>query len=202
MKKIIYISMAVALLSSCTGVAPFSKAKYGHLKWIKKGGASEQSNDEKTANEKTENNAEKTFSGPEVIQPSLTNNSNIEEQNTVDNFSTDKQNLPVVKQTASAENQTSVVTDADVKNQHHNQTRVADKKSPGSGMSDMAILAIVLAILLPPVGVYITRETSSPFVLCLVLCLLAGVGYWFFWYSGLLWLIAVIVALIAVLQDV
>jgi hypothetical protein len=206
MKKIFYVTLAAVLLTSCTGVAPFSKQKYGHYKWIHKGAVIE----EKTTTVQQGTATEKQHTGAVAVQTET--KQVVEENNNVQpaaevNVTTapapvNKQNNTV--QHSSTTNHPVSVTETSKVKQTRIKKMVRKISKPGNTNMDddvRLIIAIILCIILPPMGVYLYRETSSPFALTLILCILSLVGFWFFWYSGLLWLIAMIVALLAVLQD-
>lgn len=204
MKKIIYVAMAAVLLSSCTGVAPFSKSKYGHLKWIKKGAVIE----EKTTQIEPCQAPVKSVSVKTTVTPDHTilNTSAENNQTTSPTAGTpsstatsqDKTTAPVVNHNTAEETQT-----AETNTLQEKTIKRAGKKPAKPGMDGTVklIIGILLCLILPPFGVYLYRETGSPFIICLILCLIALIGFWFYALSGLLWLIAVILALLAVLQD-
>ena len=95
----------------------------------------------------------------------------------------------------------------------NNQTVAGDENSvsptqgetPGGSAPDdtMLILLVILAILLPPLAVYLAEGVTSRFWITLILCLLAGPFFFTpFAYVGGLWLIAVIIALLVVLGAI
>lgn len=62
------------------------------------------------------------------------------------------------------------------------------------------VLLFVLAILLPPLAVYLVEELSSRFWITLILCLLGGGGIFSpYAYVGLLWLIAIVIAILTIM---
>ncbi|MFI5203653.1 MAG: hypothetical protein ACHQF2_04085 [Flavobacteriales bacterium] len=205
MRKIVYVTLAAVLLSSCTGIAPFSKQKYGHLKWIHKGAVVEEKTttvEQGTAAEKqnsvanaTETEVKKTAEGETYQAPTPVSNQEISGQPVSEN-----------KNTVNRKQQNSQVSVTETRQVKKSKIKSIVRKVTKPANPDMSgdarlIIAILLCIILPPIGVYLYRETSNPFVLTLILCLISAIGFWFFWYSGLLWLIAVIIALLAVLQD-
>ena len=206
MRKIIYVTLAAVLLSSCTGIAPFSKQKYGHLKWIHKGGAVE----EKTAKVEpgTSNNKQ------HLVVPANTEKVNSEIAINKIEPAPGTTGLPAEAKKAETKNQPVIiqnqghaplnVSQTANASQHKKIMRNVKKPfNPGMDGDLQLVLAIILSIFLPPLGVYIMRETGSPFWICLILCLLCWLFFLtpFFWGVGILWLIAIILALIAVLQD-
>ncbi len=84
--------------------------------------------------------------------------------------------------------------------QQMDATRVeSDAPVSSSGDSDVAlILLVILAIILPPLAVFLVEGTSKWFWVTLILCIFGG-GFFFTPYLGGLWLIAAIIALLVVL---
>lgn len=85
--------------------------------------------------------------------------------------------------------------------QQEDATRVESDApvSPNGGDSDVAlILLVILAIILPPLAVFLVEGTSKWFWVTLILCIFGG-GIFFTPYLGGLWLIAAIIALLVVL---
>lgn len=207
MKRILILSLAASLLASCAGVGPFSQKKYGHLKWIKKGAQTEQSVAKEETGANTNKEAVATVHDAEekqVTTPAPNHQKTVVE---------DAQLAPVNETPANTTSKTAEVKSSKwpltlpaIGTSNATAKVKAKKQQRKPAMDDdvRVILAIIFAFLLPPVGVYLMRETSSPFVLTLVLCLLAILVpvFWFWYGGGLLWLIAVIVALLAVLQDI
>ncbi len=73
-------------------------------------------------------------------------------------------------------------------------------RSSSGGDVDLIIL-VILAILLPPLAVYLAEGITGKFWLTLILCLLGGgLALGVLGYIGLLWLIAIIIALLTVLK--
>lgn len=73
-------------------------------------------------------------------------------------------------------------------------------RSTSGGDVDLVIL-VILAILLPPLAVYLAEGITGKFWLTLILCLLGGgLAVGVLGYIGLLWLIAIIIALLTVLK--
>jgi uncharacterized membrane protein YqaE (UPF0057 family) len=83
------------------------------------------------------------------------------------------------------------------------EKRQLDQK--GSGAADdtvMLLLLIVLAVFLPPLAVYLKRDTADKwFWITLILCLLAFIGFGFNPIFGL-WFIAIVIALLVVLDVI
>lgn len=205
MKKIFYVMLAAVLLSSCTGVAPFSKQKYGHYKWIHKGAVVENNTStvqHGTATEKQHTTAVAVQTETQQVVKENNNNQPVAEVNVATQPAAEKKTN--VQHHSNTNHPVSVTETNEVKKPASIKKMLRKVAKPGNTDMDddvRLIIAILLCIILPPMGVYLYRETGSPFVLTLILCLLSLIGFWFFWYSGLLWLIAVIIALLAVLQD-
>lgn len=65
----------------------------------------------------------------------------------------------------------------------------------------MLVILVVLAILIPPLAVYLkAKAVNKWFLVTLILCLLSLLGAWWFYYVGILWLAAVVIALLYVLD--
>jgi uncharacterized membrane protein YqaE (UPF0057 family) len=78
----------------------------------------------------------------------------------------------------------------------------AAKAEPDSDV--MLVLLVILAIFIPPLAVYLKDKAISKwFWLTLILCLLSlFAGWWFFPGLGLLWLAAVVIALLYVFDVI
>ena len=65
------------------------------------------------------------------------------------------------------------------------------------------ILLVILAILLPPLAVFLKdgKTASTLFWITLILCLLGG-AFWWGWYLGSFWFIAILLALLRVLDII
>lgn len=71
----------------------------------------------------------------------------------------------------------------------------------GSGVNQVVI--IILAILIPPLGVYLyENRANTPFWITLILCLASLFVYFLFNLSWLLWLVAIIYAVLVVTGTV
>jgi uncharacterized membrane protein YqaE (UPF0057 family) len=210
MKKIIYLAIVAILFSSCTGVAPFSKQKYGHLKWIKKGAVIEQRTTEVAKVIESEKQNEINLK-PIVENDNVSISTEVETEKGQEIKPTQNLAKTILKTEKNNKyTQIKFSETSDVKPNHAKKNKTVFKKFlkkpaiPSSDSDVIMVIAIICAFILPPLGVYLTRETSSPFMICLILCLLSWLffltpyGYGF----GILWLIAIILALIAVLQDV
>jgi Ca2+-dependent lipid-binding protein len=204
MKKIIYIALASVLFASCTGVAPFSKQKYGHLNWIRTGGqVEEKTHDAKPAHQSNAKTA--TVAAPANDQKNevVVNTENTAAQPVVSQKSAPttqaqvNHTKPVLQPVKTSEATGNKV----VKKHKAKRALVKAARKPAMDDDVRLILAVILAFLLPPVAVYLYRETGSPFALVLILCILSIALVWFIWYPGLLWLIAVVIALLTVLKD-
>lgn len=68
-----------------------------------------------------------------------------------------------------------------------------------AGDVDLIIL-VILAILLPPLAVYLVEEASTRFWITLILCLLSGGVGFFFVFGWGLWFVAMLIALLTVLK--
>ena len=79
--------------------------------------------------------------------------------------------------------------------------RIIDASFPGDNTSSDAnlILLVILAILIPPLGVYLYDGTSTMFWVTLILCLLGGPLWFYVPFVGGLWGIAIILAVLYVL---
>jgi uncharacterized membrane protein YqaE (UPF0057 family) len=78
------------------------------------------------------------------------------------------------------------------------EKNTAAQSVPADNDSDVAlILLVILAILLPPLAVFLVQGASKWFWVTLILCLFGG-GIFFVPYLGGLWLISVIIALFVV----
>lgn len=70
-----------------------------------------------------------------------------------------------------------------------------------SGGDVNLIILVILAIILPPLAVYLAEGITGKFWLTLILCLLGGgLALGVLGYIGLLWLIAIIIALLTVMK--
>lgn len=67
----------------------------------------------------------------------------------------------------------------------------------------MLILLVILAILLPPLAVFLKdgKKATTLFWITLILCLLGG-GFWWGWYFGSFWFIAILLAILRVLDII
>jgi uncharacterized membrane protein YqaE (UPF0057 family) len=79
------------------------------------------------------------------------------------------------------------------------KTWSASRSNSGGGDVDLIIL-VILAILLPPLAVYLDEGITGKFWLTLILCLLSGGIGPFLVFGWGLWFIAMIIALITVLR--
>ncbi|TND10641.1 MAG: hypothetical protein FD123_283 [Bacteroidetes bacterium] len=76
---------------------------------------------------------------------------------------------------------------------------VSDKTKAPSAADDLnTILLVILSFLIPPLAIYLVEETSLRFWIALICCLFSFGGIFFTAGYGL-WLVAVILALLAVL---
>ncbi len=66
---------------------------------------------------------------------------------------------------------------------------------------DRMILLVILAILLPPLAVYLAQGVGTWFWVTLLLCLFGGGFLWVGAYFGGLWLVAIILALLVVFGE-
>lgn len=83
------------------------------------------------------------------------------------------------------------------------KTDLQENKSAAPDSDVMFILQIIFAFLLPPLAVYLKEKVTGRFWLTLILCILSLGGiFWIFYAGGLLWLIAVIIALLVVLDVI
>lgn len=70
-----------------------------------------------------------------------------------------------------------------------------------SGGDVNLIILVILAVILPPLAVYLAEGVTGKFWLTLILCLLGGgLALGVLGYIGLLWLIAIIIALLTVMK--
>jgi uncharacterized membrane protein YqaE (UPF0057 family) len=125
-----------------------------------------------------------TVNAPEVHQPAaapgeITPPANAAEENAVTNTATQKENAPAV-----------------------NEKEKEDPAVPEPAQSDVElILLVILAILVPPIAVYLVQGLSAIFWITLICWLLGGVfffGPWGYGYIGGLGLVAVVLALLVV----
>lgn len=75
---------------------------------------------------------------------------------------------------------------------------VTPNQAPGDA-DVMLIIQVILAIIIPPLAVYLKEGLTNRFWLVLILAILGG-GFFFYPYFGGLWLVAVILALLIVLD--
>lgn len=80
---------------------------------------------------------------------------------------------------------------------HKKQNKNYDNSSSSSGDLEL-ILLVLLAIILPPLAVYLVQDTSTMFVVDLILFLIGWSSFWFFSLGGLAALAAVVIALLVV----
>lgn len=82
----------------------------------------------------------------------------------------------------------------------HQQPEQTNESSAGAADSDvMLIVLVILAIIIPPLAVYLKEGLTARFWLILILSILGG-GFFFYPVIGGLWLVAVILALLIVLD--
>ncbi len=74
------------------------------------------------------------------------------------------------------------------------------KSSSGGDGGCNTALMILLCIFLPPVAIYIEESTTTRFWIALVCCIISG-GFFFSYYIGGFWLIAMILAFMAVFGN-
>lgn len=83
--------------------------------------------------------------------------------------------------------------------EYKSKTWSASRSSSGGDVN--LIILVILAIILPPLAVYLAEGITGKFWLTLILCLLGGgLALGVLGYIGLLWLIAIIIALLTVLK--
>ncbi len=106
-----------------------------------------------------------------------------------------KQNL---KTTEASEKQNLALNTFEVQTNESNKTisKVNHSNSSSSGLE--LILLVLLAIILPPLAVYLFQEGSSIFIIDLILFLIGWSSLWFFNLGGLAALAAVVIALLVV----
>ena len=129
----------------------------------------------------------------EVIQPvSETAKTN------VTSATNSKKSEPTVA--ATSEKKESVKKHSGLRNPVIKQKTWSASKSTGSAASDLdLIILIILAIIIPPVAVYLVEGASKMFVITLILCLLSFTGF-IFVFGYLLWFVAMLLALLVVLK--
>ena len=77
---------------------------------------------------------------------------------------------------------------------------LAPNKKDASDADVKLVLLVILAIFVPPLAIYLkdNKAVSNWFWITLILCLVSLLGFYLFVYGSLLWLVAVIIALLRV----
>lgn len=76
-----------------------------------------------------------------------------------------------------------------------------DSNTPQAPSDTMLIIEVILAIIIPPLAVFLHEGITARFWITLILCLLGG-GFIFYPVIGGLWFIAAIIALLVVLDAI
>jgi uncharacterized membrane protein YqaE (UPF0057 family) len=82
------------------------------------------------------------------------------------------------------------------------KTTQQTKKTAAPDADVMFVLQIIFAFLLPPLAVYLKEQITGRFWLTLILCLLSLFIFFGPFYFGGLWLVAIVIALLVVLDII
>lgn len=204
--KISALVLLSAILVSC-GSSRFSHSRYGNRSWVKVGSAQaeqevpyEKSKEDKVVFSQSANE--------EVVKASIAEEKKAEviTESVIVNK---EENSEVEINTTSNE---VVTTDAlvnETSNQESNplaaeSVQVSTSRDVTADADAMFVLMIILAFLIPPLAVYLKDgSVTGLFWLTLILCILGGgLFFGFAGYYGGLWLIAVVLALLRVLDMI
>ncbi|HTF06046.1 MAG TPA: YqaE/Pmp3 family membrane protein [Bacteroidia bacterium] len=193
--------IVAALFSSCSGLR-IEKRHYskGYYVDFNKGTDRDASVEKQTAKTEEKNQHEEPAISPAPTVDAVTAAPVTDAPVSAQTSKSESSNQPSVEEqsTTATPNDQTVAGD-------ENSAVPNQGETPGGSAPDdtMLVLLVILAILLPPLAVYLAEGVTSRFWITLILCLLAGPFFFTpFAYVGGLWLIAVIIALLVVLGAI
>lgn len=223
MRKIILLSLISAILVSCgtsnsvVNDGLFQKRKYTSGWFIKKkkGVEKKSANEENLALEEVEKEFPKkeqsstskkeTNDLSHVVEKkkSITTDEASALDKTSSNSNTSKRDrkkgiVSNTKENEKAKNSAIAIEEFGHEEQTHKKEVVNQDKSRSSSGDLEIILLVLLAFILPPLAVYLVQDTSTMFVVDLILFLIGWSSFWFFSLGGLAALAAVVIALLVV----
>lgn len=193
------LTLFAFLFSSCSGNLSVEKRHYRNGFYVHNSGKNQPATSEAVLEKEVVTSETKTFTQEPVAATEA--NPVKEEKTTAQTPVAEKQNPvraknPVVKPAPASEKPTVKETIKTVK--------AATHKKPGKpAASDEMILLVILAILLPPLAIYLKTGITNLFWIDLI-CFLLGGGLIFspYFYGGGLWLAAIVIALLVVLDVI
>lgn len=208
--KISAVAALTLTLFSC-GSSRFSRSHYGNRSW----GKVETVELDKATGTEINQSVQQNDAAVQVVSGSKAEQ---KQSAVVETASTETFSAPVASEKISAttneitsqETGSDMISNEPVQNGSIASSENADAMSNSSdatngGADTNTILLVILAILLPPLAVYLKDGSASTlFWITLILCLIGG-GPFFGWYGGYffgLWGIAMILALLRVLDII
>ncbi len=214
MKKILGLILVSALLWSCG--SQFSRSKYDRHMWNRSQGKMEK--ELKSTDEEAKSDvSEKTFSaGNETasVQTVINDDSQkLDEQKSITTIENKIERKKISTQSVKKQNHIPTTGLVKMSNSKKNSlkkkilalnSRIHPGNPTNGGGDANLILLVILAIILPPLGVYLKDGgVTGLFWLTLIFCLVGGGGIFRFgFYFGGLWGLAVILALLRVFDVI
>lgn len=208
MKHITLTILAILFLTSCSDKLGIQKRRYNKGYYI----ASSHKKHNTTASPENKHLSPSVLNNKtsELITPSnitsqeaLTVNARQPEIDTKDikvSKPTQAVTCPKKENVTASSGNTPIIQKSQLKNIASELAKTSPKKSSDSDVK--LIILVLLAIFLPPLAVFLKNESVNTwFWVTLILCLLTF-SIFFFFYGGALWLAAIVIALLYVLDAI